>query len=100
MDCSATVFVDEFSNFFNIPVVLLVLGHPEHSSSSTDTRLALKHGCHSKTAAWLKECYPKASQSISVADLPSFTQNLLQTRYSILPSIADKMKHEVEKALV
>jgi hypothetical protein len=35
-----------------------------------------------------------------VGDLPSFTQNLMQTHCSILPSIADKMKHEVEKALV
>jgi hypothetical protein len=35
-----------------------------------------------------------------VADLPSFTQNLMQTCCSILPSIADKTKHKVEKALV
>jgi hypothetical protein len=45
----------------------------------------------------------KVSQSISavaVADLLSFTQNLIQTRCLILPSIADKMKHEVEKALM
>jgi hypothetical protein len=37
---------------------------------------------------------------VSAADLPSFTQNLMQTRCSILPSIADKTKHEVEKAFV
>jgi hypothetical protein len=46
---------------------------------------------------------PKASRSISrvsVADLQSFMQNLMQTRCSILPSIADKTKHEVEKAIV
>jgi hypothetical protein len=82
MDCSATVFVDEFS---------------------TDLRTALKSECHSETASRLKECSPKASRSISkvsVADLPSFTQNLMQTRCSILLSIADKMKHETEKALV
>jgi hypothetical protein len=35
-----------------------------------------------------------------VADLPSFTKNLMQTRCSILPSIVDKMTHTVEKALV
>jgi hypothetical protein len=35
---------------------------------------------------------------VLVADLPSFTQNLMQTRCSILLSIADKMKHEAEKA--
>jgi hypothetical protein len=61
----------------------------------------LKRECHSKTAVQLKECSPKASQNISrvlVADLQSFTQNLMQTGCSILPSIADKMKHEVEKA--
>jgi hypothetical protein len=63
----------------------------------------LKHECHSKTPVWLKECSPEVSQSISsvsVADLLSFTQNLMQTLCLILPSIADKMKHEVEKALV
>jgi hypothetical protein len=63
----------------------------------------LKRECHSKTAVQLKECSPQVSQSISrvsVTDLPSFTQNLIQTHYSILPSIADKTKHEVEKALV
>jgi hypothetical protein len=37
---------------------------------------------------------------VSVSDLPSFTQNLMQTHCSILPSIADKTKHEVEKARV
>jgi hypothetical protein len=103
MDCLAVVFVDEFSNFFNISVVLVVLGCPERSSSSTDTRPALKHECHSKTAVWIKECYPKASQSISrvsVSDLSSFVQNLMQTRCYILPSIADKPKYEVENALL
>jgi hypothetical protein len=53
----------------------------------------------SKTAVVLKECSQKASQSISrvsLADLPSFMQNLMQTRCSILPSIADKTKHVVE----
>jgi hypothetical protein len=37
---------------------------------------------------------------VPVADLPSFTQNMMQTRCSILPSITDKTKHEVEKALM
>jgi hypothetical protein len=89
-----------FSIFF---IILLVLGHPEHSSSSADTRPALKHECHLKSAVWLKECSPKAPQSISrvsVVDLPSFMQNYMQTCCSILPSIRDKMKHEVKKALV
>jgi hypothetical protein len=66
-------------------------------------QLAVKHECHSKTAVRLKERYPKASRSISgvsVADLLSFAQNLIQSCCSILPSIADEMKHEVEKALV
>jgi hypothetical protein len=53
MDCSAMVFVDEFFIiFFNI---LLVLGRPELSSSSTESQLALKCECHSKTADQLKE---------------------------------------------
>jgi hypothetical protein len=79
-------------------VVLLVPGYPELSSLSTDTRSALKWECHSKTTVWLKECPLKASQGmsrLSVVDLPSFTQNLMQTHCSILPSIADKMKHKV-----
>jgi hypothetical protein len=89
--------------FSTFSVILLVLGHPDRSSSSIDTQSALKHEYHPKTAVRLKEYSPKASRSISrvsVADLPSFTQNLMQTHCSILPSIADKMKHEVEKALV
>jgi hypothetical protein len=50
------------SQIFSIfSVVLLVLGRPECSSSSTDTQLALKHECHSKTAGQLKECSPKTS---------------------------------------
>jgi hypothetical protein len=103
MDCSAMFFVDEFCIFSPFFVVLLVLVCPERSSSSTDTRPALKRECHSKTTIKLKECSSKASQSIfmvSVPDLPSFTQNLMQTSCSVFPSIADKMKHEVEKALV
>jgi hypothetical protein len=89
--------------FLTFSGVLLVLGHPERSSSSTDTLLALKRECHSKTAVWLEECSPKVSQSISwvsAADLPSFTENLMLTHYSILSCIADKIKHEVKKALV
>jgi hypothetical protein len=35
--------------FSRFSVILLVLGHPERSSSSSDTRLALKHECHSIT---------------------------------------------------
>jgi hypothetical protein len=102
MDCSAALFVDEFSNFSTFSVVLLMLGRPERSSSSTDTQPALKHECHSKTTVWLKECSPKAVRSflrVSVVDLPSFTQNLMQTHCSILPSVTAKGKHEVEKAL-
>jgi hypothetical protein len=53
MDCSATVFVDEFSNF-SFSVVLLVFGRPERSSS-TDTRQALKRECHSETVSSLKK---------------------------------------------
>jgi hypothetical protein len=82
--------MDEFMNIFNISVILLVLGRPEGSSSSTDTQPVLKRECHSKTTVRLKECSPKASRNVSVADLPSFMQNLMQTRCSILPSIADK----------
>jgi hypothetical protein len=103
MDCSVTVVVDEFSNSLTFSVVLVVPGRPERLSSSTDTRPALKRESHSETAVRLKECSPKASRRIlrvSVADLPSFTQNLMQTYCSILLSIADKLKHDVKKALV
>jgi hypothetical protein len=89
-----------FSTFY---VVLLVLGHLEPLSSLTDTQLALKFQCHSKTIVLLKECSPKASRKISrvlVVDLLSSTQNLMQTCYLILPSITDKWNHEVEKALL
>jgi hypothetical protein len=56
------LFGDMSSRIFStFSVVLLVFGGPEHSSSSTDTQLALKHECHSKTAVHLIECSPKAS---------------------------------------
>jgi hypothetical protein len=96
------VFTDEFSNFFSIFCHFAGAWLPEHSSSSTETQPALKYECHSKTTVWFKECSPKASQSISrvsLADLRSFMQNLMQTR-SILPSFTHKTKHEVKKALV
>jgi hypothetical protein len=83
--------------FSAFSVVLLVLGCPERSPSSTDAQPSLKLECHSKTTV------PKASQSISrvpVADLPSFTQRLMQTRCSILPSITNKTKHKVKKVLM
>jgi hypothetical protein len=82
---------------------LLVLVRLEPLSSLTDTQPALKHECHSETSVRLEECSPKASQSISgvsVADLLSFIENLMQTHCSILSSIADKTKQEVEKALM
>jgi hypothetical protein len=94
---------DEFSKFSTFSIVMLVLGRPERSSSSTDTRPALKPECHLETAVRLKECSPKASRNIlgvSVADLLSFAQELMQTLCLILGSTADKTKHEVEKALV
>jgi hypothetical protein len=91
--------------FSKFSVVLLVLCRPGHSSSSTDIRPALKRECHSKPLSGLKNVLqkPQASKSISrvsEADLLSFTENLMQTRWSILSSIADKPKQEVEKALV
>jgi hypothetical protein len=49
MDCSAMVFVDESGIFSTFSVILLALGRHERLSSSTDTQLALKHECHSKT---------------------------------------------------
>jgi hypothetical protein len=92
-ECSATVLIVNSQIFSTFSVVLLMLGHPECLSSSSDSQQALKCECNSKTAVLLKEHFPKASRSISrvlVADIPRFTQNLMQTHCSILPSIADK----------
>jgi hypothetical protein len=61
MDCSVTVFMDQFLNFSTFSVVFLVLGCPERLSSLADTQLALKCECHSKTAVWHKECSPKVT---------------------------------------
>jgi hypothetical protein len=66
--------------FSALSVVLLVLGRPERLSS-TGSPSALKRECHSKIAVRLKESSPKAFQVVSAADLSSFTQNLMQTRY-------------------
>jgi hypothetical protein len=63
MDCSATFFVDEFLNFINISVVLLLLGQRIRLSSSADTRLALKREWHSNTAVQLKECSLKTPRA-------------------------------------
>jgi hypothetical protein len=98
MDCSRNGLRGWLWFLSTFSANLLVLGHHERSSSSIDTRPALKRECHSKTAVQVKECSPKPSQNISrvlVVDLPRFTQYLMQTCCSILPSIA-----EIEKALV
>jgi hypothetical protein len=82
---------------------LLVFDRPERSSSSADNRPALKHECHSKSALRLKECSSKASRSISrvsLADLPSFSQNLVQTRLLEFAIDRSQKKHEVKKALM
>jgi hypothetical protein len=52
--------VAKFSAF---SVVLLVLGRPERSSSSADTRPALKRECHSKTAVRLKDVLQKPHEA-------------------------------------
>jgi hypothetical protein len=80
-----------------------VLGLPEGSSTPSNLQQALKREIPFKTAVRLKEYSPKASRSIprvSVADLLSSTQKLMQTRCLILPFIEDKIKYEVQKALV
>jgi hypothetical protein len=78
--------MDEFSTFSTFSVVLLVLGRPERPSSSSDTRPAYP----------AQIMFSKALMK----HLPSSTQNLMQTGCWILPAIVNKMKHEVEKALV
>jgi hypothetical protein len=49
--------------FPTFSVILLVFGRPELSSSSTDTRLALKRECHSKTPSSLKNVLQKPHQA-------------------------------------
>jgi hypothetical protein len=61
MGCSVLVFVGEFLNFPTFSVILLMLSHPEHLSSSADTQQTLKRECQTKIAVGLKECSPKAS---------------------------------------
>jgi hypothetical protein len=43
---------------------------------------------------------PQSISSVLVVDLPSITRNMMQTRWLILPSLRDKTKHEVKKALM
>jgi hypothetical protein len=66
MDYSATVFMDKFSIFSTFSVDLLVLGRPEHLSSSNDTRPALKRECHSKTTVWLNKCSQKPQDAFQI----------------------------------
>jgi hypothetical protein len=47
---------DECSTF---SVTLLELGRPSHSSSSTDTQLALKHDCHQGTTVMFSKSLRK-----------------------------------------
>jgi hypothetical protein len=62
MDCSATVIVNEFLNFFNIFCQFMVTGHPECLSSSTDTQLALK--CIQKLLSGLKNVLQKLREAL------------------------------------
>jgi hypothetical protein len=47
-------------SFSTFSVILLVLGHPERLSFSTDTQLALKRECHSKTIVRVKRMFSKS----------------------------------------
>jgi hypothetical protein len=58
-----TVSVDEFLNFSTFSVVLLVLGRPERSSSSTDTRLALNVNAVQKLLSSLKNVLQKLHEA-------------------------------------
>jgi hypothetical protein len=77
--------MDEF--FSTLSVTLLVLGRPDHSSSSTDISQAFKHKGLSKTASHLEECSPKSLTKhfkFLVSDLLSFMKNVMQTCFSVL----------------
>jgi len=52
--------------------VVLVDGHPELSSSSTDIHLSLKRLYHKKVLLWLMALSPKASCSIRWVSAPVF----------------------------
>jgi hypothetical protein len=81
-------------------VVLLVLGHPERLSSSTDTRQALKRECHSKTTIQLKEMFPKASRSISGFGSGFTELHAKLYAHMLLDSAIHHRQKEVGKALV
>jgi hypothetical protein len=81
---------------------LLVLGHPECLLSSTDTQLDLKRECRSKTTVWLKIMFCKSLTKHFKGFGSGFTelpQNVMQTRCSILQSIAEKRNMTLDKHL-
>jgi hypothetical protein len=89
--------VEFFQNFLSFCWWSVALNIPSYS---TDTRLALKHECHSKPTVQLKVCSAKASQSISRVSGSRFTE-LHVKHYAdtlILPSTTTN--HEVKKAFV
>ena len=62
-----------------------VEGHPDRSSSSTDSRPFLKRLCHLKRVACFMATSPKAMLSMAnvfVVDFPSLTQNFTANRCS------------------
>jgi hypothetical protein len=93
-------FPDEPSNFHQL---LCCIAGAQWRSSPTNTRPALERQRYpSHTAVRLRERLAKSSRflsSVSVADLPNFKQNLMQTSCSILPSTAENAKHEAGKTL-
>jgi hypothetical protein len=89
--------------FSTFAVVLLVLGRPECSSSSADTRPALKRECHSKHAVRLKECSPKAPSKHFKGCGTEFTELHAKLVSDTLLDFAihrKQTKHEVEKVLL
>jgi hypothetical protein len=91
MDYLATVFMDKISRFLSTfyvifwSLVALDVCHLQLTLSQPSNVNATQ-----KKKKTLKEHSPKASRNVSKvsgADLPSFTQNLMQTCCLILPSI-------------
>jgi hypothetical protein len=59
--------------------VVLVNGHPEHSSSSTDVCPSLKRLNHKKVVLWLMALSPKASYSIQWVSAAVFVK--IETKF-------------------
>jgi hypothetical protein len=97
MDCSATVFLDVFLNFFTgawspqFCHLQLTLDWPGNMNVIQKPLSSLKNVLQKPHEVF---------QGVLVVDVLSFMQNLRQTCCLILPSIADKTEQKEENVLM